>query len=144
MSEGVYTARGQKSKGSFYIIFFLLLGVNQIIRYSIITSNTIYYINNSSTFGIVIPVFVLFVVIVLATISFYKLNIMTKHPIQSALILSGAWSNMSEFVLYGSVVDYIPYGYGYANSADIMIWAGFVLFQFVIWSLPNTNMSNNP
>jgi lipoprotein signal peptidase len=47
------------------------------------------------------------------------------------LILTGGWSNIIERLFLGYVVDYINFGFGYANIADLQIWIGVLALNIL-------------
>ncbi|MDD5290265.1 MAG: signal peptidase II [Patescibacteria group bacterium] len=56
------------------------------------------------------------------------------------LLLFGAASNLLDRIKFGYVIDYLNFHFFYNNLADIMIWAGIIIYLVGVWY--NRNKQN--
>jgi Signal peptidase (SPase) II len=112
--------------------FGFLLSIN-IFLIIIIRHSNIYFVSNTTPFGIYLSGLGLSIIVGFVSWGMFKFKLIQKYPIYSILILSGIWSNVAERVLNGYVTDYINLGFGYANLADLQIWVGVIVLNYFVW-----------
>jgi lipoprotein signal peptidase len=66
------------------------------------------------------------------TFLIYRLNLLTKFPLLTALIIAGSLSNFLEYTIFGFVVDYIDLGIAVLNLADVEIYGGLVILNWML------------
>lgn len=113
--------------------FFALLLIIDLFLVSVVRSSNIYFVSNVTPFGLTINSIGLYVIVGFVTWGIFKFSLIQKYPIFSILILSGVWSNVIERVVNGYVTDYINLGFGYANFADLQIWVGAIVLNYLAW-----------
>ncbi len=121
-----------KSHGFIHGIFMIgaLIGIDQIVKYFILEKNITYTCNYGVAFGIKLPIILL--TIIWLPIMFYviylwqeKLNDKFLIQIPFLLIISGGLGNVIDRMIYGCVIDYIPFlNISTFNLADAFISAG--------------------
>jgi signal peptidase II len=104
-------------------IFVLFTSFNFALLY-IIEFFDLWYINNYAQelfrFG---WLSVVFAILVGAFVAF-KIKINLKYPVSFVMILAGIFGNILERLYFGYVTDYINFGIGVANLADLEIYLG--------------------
>jgi lipoprotein signal peptidase len=119
--------------------FFGLLLVINILLVTIIRHFNIYFVSNIYPFGLNVGNIGLAFVVAFVTCGIFGFNLIQKYPIYSILILSGVWSNIIERIINGYVTDYINLGFGFANFADLQIWVGAIVINYLAWKPEKIN-----
>jgi lipoprotein signal peptidase len=65
----------------------------------------------------------------------YRLNLLTKFPLLTALIITGSMSNFLEYTFFGYVVDYFDLKIAVLNLADLQIYGSLVLLNWLMLTL---------
>ena len=113
--------------------FFAFLLIINILLIAIIRYTNTFFVSNSNPFGLYVSSTGLIIIVGFITWGMFKFRLMQKYPIYSILILSGVWSNLAERFINGYVTDYINLGFGYANLADLQIWVGAIVLNYLVW-----------
>jgi lipoprotein signal peptidase len=111
-------------------LFTILVSVDIGIAY-IVKKTGIDFYPNLYPFNLKIPFVVIFAIMVFVTWGLFRFGFIKRYPVYSMLILTGGWSNIIERLFLGYVVDYINFGFGYANIADLQIWIGVLALNIL-------------
>lgn len=127
----------QKTKSQGFIqgifVIFCLISFDQIIKYWIVNQNVFYTCNYGIAFGIKLPVYLLGVcwiaiMLYLCYLWWSKRKLSFFQQLPFILIMAGGLSNMIDRILYGCVVDYVPFfNISVFNLADVFITGGVIL-----------------
>jgi lipoprotein signal peptidase len=71
-----------------------------------------------------------FIVVLLMALLIYRLKIYNKYPILFLILAIGLISNIFEKIIFGFVADYLNFGIGIANFADLQIYVTAALLSF--------------
>jgi Signal peptidase (SPase) II len=63
----------------------------------------------------------------------YRLNLLTKYPLLTALIIAGSLSNFLEYTIIGYVIDYFDLRIAVLNLADIEIYGGLIMLNWKVF-----------
>lgn len=126
-----------EKKISFVFLFVGLVGIDQIVKYFIKTP----FLNNNFAFSLPLPKLVIYLVyfFVMSGMLYYNIkNFFTFGNFQKiawVLIFAGAFSNIAERIIFGSVKDfiYVHLGslVGIYNIADFYIIFGILGLLFL-------------
>lgn len=120
------------------IILFILIALDQASKYTITNSfpNLVSYNTGIAlSIPIPLPLTILFSITILLWLAFFfqrnYLHQNTLTKIALLLLISGGFSNLIDRILFGHVIDYLPFFNLFTyNIADIFITTGGVLFLF--------------
>lgn len=130
----------KKIKSQYFVfgifIILILIIIDQVIKQTIVNHDIFYTCNYGIAFGIRLPIYLLtiFWIGIMAYIFYLwwqkrKENILQQLPF--LLIIAGGLSNIIDRILYGCIVDYIPFlNISVFNFADVLITSGVVLIIF--------------
>lgn len=121
------------------VLFFLLLAIDQFIKYKIHQNGGFYICNEGISFGV--PILLIFFwlflgIFLILTLSYCK-NLLNNNQLNKfnlfflVLIISGAISNAIDRFLFGCVIDFINVNISIIpifNFADIFIFLGCSFF----------------
>jgi lipoprotein signal peptidase len=114
------------------LILLSIVGVNLGIS-ALIRNFGFYYVPNEYPFGFNIGLISSALIIVFVTWGMFALDLFSKSPSFTLLILAGGWSNFLERIIFGSATDYIMFVASFINLADLQIWIGLILLNAQIW-----------
>lgn len=143
--------KNTRNLAPFAVTFFIVFGIDQLIKYKIRSNGGFYICNPGISFGIQIPTFAFW--LILAVFVFFALfkhktllqNFKQNKPyfVFLSLFLGGCLSNLLDRLLFGCVVDYIfPFWQKLPvfNLADMAIFFGIsgLLFLYMQKYPPNS------
>lgn len=130
--------------GIVYSSFFaLLICLNFLISYLVKTGG-LFFVANQFPFNLQVTPISLWVILVFVTYAVFQFRLFQIAPISSTLLLSGAWSNFIERLVFGFVTDYIVLGSLYFNLADVQIWLGILLINLILWGVIKKDTFGQP
>lgn len=113
-----------------------LLGINLVM--SIVVRQIGFFVINKDIFYFSVDLWV--IVIIVLAINWFCLyfKLIHNYPVPCVLIISGAWSNLIERIIFGGVADYINVYFALSNLADLQIWLGLLGLNLLVW-FPKSN-----
>jgi signal peptidase II len=121
------------------VLFFLLLGIDQLSKYTVRQLDGFYICNPNIAFGLTIPenIFWVFWIVAILIILFFTYKKLRSWEIFLWLaILAGAISNFIDRIFMGCVLDFIDLKiWPTFNLADCFIALGAVILIFKNWRI---------
>lgn len=128
----------------FFLFFLLICGfilviIDQVIKSKIRLNGGFYMCNKGISFGLLLPPLIFWLILaIFLLLSFFYLKHLLKStllaifPLLAAiLILSGAFSNIIDRLLFGCITDFITIrwlSFPFFNLADVFIFTGSCFF----------------